>query len=171
MKTLLIILLSILAGFCFYTSDPLVITVPAQIMALLAILGIGVLVGNMTKGSGKLKKVRKMNKSLLRANGNLRAKNQEQAEKIESLTNKVLQNNFLLVQINKYRTENEELKIKHRSAQGNLTQVQKKYDNAKDTIRDLLKDTRHLKETIAESDNALDELKESGAITLMDKID
>ena len=58
MKTLLIILLSILAGFCFYTSDPLVITVPAQIMALLAILGIGVLVGNMTKGSGKLKKVR-----------------------------------------------------------------------------------------------------------------
>jgi chromosome segregation ATPase len=171
MKTLLIILLTILAGFCFYTSDPLILTTPAQIFTLLAVLGIGGLIGNMTKNSDKLKKVRKMNKSLLRANGNLRAKNEDQVEKIEYLTNRLMQNNYLLVKIYDLRTENEVLKKSLLSTQGNLKQVQKKYSEAKEQVTLLLFEITHLKETIAESDNALDKLKESGAITLMDKID
>ena len=138
MKTILIILLTIIAGFCFYTSDPLVLTAPAQIATLMCMLGIGLLIGNMSKGSGKVRKIRKMNKSLLRANSNLRIKNQDLTQKLEEYTRQFLKSNAMNIDLYGAKSENQELKKKVLSLQGNLKQLQQKYEGAKERIIQLL---------------------------------
>jgi hypothetical protein len=161
MKTILIILLSIVGGICFYISDPLIIDTPAQVGALISVLGIGLLVGSIISRSDDkktIKALRLINKSLL--NG----------------TAKQRMDDFIIdhknEEIIKLKAANHDLLLKEKSFNalyGNHGKLQKKYEllklekeelsKANDSntfdMFNLMKKNEHLKKDVEEQDKML----------------